>query len=447
MKPKELVTADEAEKIAVDAYIYGYPLVLMDVTKKVATNVPKVEGEKAPVNQICHLRAFPDYTFTDVVSPNADTLYSFAWLDLASEPMVLSVPDVGKRYYLMPLLDAWTNVFASPGTRTTGNRRGDFAVVGPGWSGNLPAGIQEIKAPTNMVWLIGRTQTDGKDDYANVHGIQDHYVLTPLSACGKLYTPPANVPVETGIDVRTPPVDQVADMDAATFFARLNALMQDNPPATADENPLKRFAAIGVEPGKPFDLQSHDPAVAKGLEQAVRAAQAKIVAEARKPHGKIVNGWQVMNNTGRYGTAYLWRAVVALIGLGANLPEDAVYPRATTDVAGQPLTGAHRYVIRFPKGQLPPVRAFWSLTMYNARQYFVQNPRNRYAIGDRDKLKFNDDGSLSLYIQHDSPGKEKESNWLPAPADSFNVAMRLYWPKKEIVDGTWKMPPIEQRVS
>jgi hypothetical protein len=447
MKPKELVTADEAEKIAVDAYIYGYPLVLMDITKKVTTNVPKVDGEKAPVNQICHLRAFPDHTFTDVVSPNADTLYSFAWLDLASEPIVLSVPDVGKRYYLMPLLDAWTNVFASPGTRTTGNRRGDFAVVGPGWSGKLPVDIQEIKAPTNMVWLIGRTQTNGKDDYANVHGIQDHYVLTPLSAWGKLYTPPANVPVETGIDVRTPPADQVAKMDAATFFGGLNALMQDNPPAAADENPLKRFAAIGVEPGKPFDLESHDPAVAKGLERAVHTAHAKIVAEARKPHGKVVNGWQVINNTGRYGTAYLWRAVVSLIGLGANLPEDAIYPHATTDVAGQPLTGAHRYVIRFPKGQLPPVGAFWSLTMYNARQYFVQNPLNRYVIGDRDKLRFNDDGSLSLYIQHDSPDEDRESNWLPAPADSFNVIMRLYWPKKEIVDGTWKMPPIEQRVS
>jgi hypothetical protein len=446
MKPKELVTADEAEKIAVDAYIYGYPLMLMDITKKLGANVPKAEGEKAPVNQICHLRAFPDYTFTDVVSPNADTLYSVAWLDLGSEPIVLSVPDVGKRYYLMPLLDAWTNVFASPGTRTTGNRRGDFAVVGPGWKGNLPASIQEIKSPTNMVWLIGRTQTDGKDDYANVHAIQDQYVLTPLSAWGKLYNPPTNVPVETGIDVTTPPAEQVARMDAATFFARLNALMKDNPPAAADGNALKRFAAIGVEPGKPFDLESQDPAVARGIEQAVSTAQAKIVAEGGKPHGKIVNGWQVMTNTGSYGTAYLWRAVVALIGLGANLPEDAVYPHATTDIAGQPLTGEHRYVVRFPKGQLPPVSAFWSLTVYNARQFFVQNPLNRYAIGDRDKLKFNDDGSLSLYIQHDSPGKDKESNWLPAPADSFNVFMRLYWPKKDVLNGTWKMPPIEQRI-
>jgi hypothetical protein len=446
MKPKELVTADEAEKIAVDAYIYGYPLVLMNVTKKVTTNVPKAEGGNAPVNQFCHLRAFPDYTFTDVVSPNADTLYSFAWLDLESEPIVLSVPDVGKRYYLMPLLDAWTNVFASPGTRITGNRKGDFAVVGLGWKGKLPVGIQEIKSPTNMVWLIGRTQTDGKQDYANVHAIQDQYLLTPLSAWGKLYTPPANMPVEAEIDMKTPPVDQVAGMDAATFFTRLNALMKDNPPAAADKNALKRFAAIGVEPGEPFDLKSQDQAVAKSLEQAVRAAQAKIVAEAGKSHGKIVNGWQVMKNTGSYGTDYLWRAVVALIGLGANLPEDAIYPHATADAAGQPLTGAHRYVVRFPKGQLPPVGAFWSLTVYNARQAFVQNPLNRYAIGDRDKLMFNEDGSLTLYIQHDSPGKENESNWLPAPADSFNVLMRLYRPRKEALDGTWKMPPIEQRV-
>jgi hypothetical protein len=446
MKPKELVTAEEAEKIAVDAYIYGYPLVLMYITKKVTTNVPKAERENAPVNQIAHLRAFPDYTFTDVVSPNADTLYSIAWLDLQSEPIVLSVPDVDKRYYLMPLLDAWTNVFASPGTRTTGNRKGDFSVVGPDWKGKLPVGVHEIKSPTNMVWLIGRTQTDGKQDYANVHAIQDQYLLTPLSAWGKLYTPPANVPVEAEIDVKTPPVDQVARMDAATFFPRLNALMKDNPPAAADKNALKRFAAIGVEPGKLFDLASQDPAFARGLAQAVSTAQAKIVAEAGKPHGKIVNGWQVMKNTGSYGTDYLWRAVVALVGLGANLPEDAVYPHATADAAGQPLTGAHRYVVRFPNGQLPPVGAFWSLTMYNARQAFAQNPLNRYAIGDRDNLRFNDDGSLTIFIQHDSPGKEKESNWLPAPADSFNVLMRLYWPKREALDGAWKMPLIEQRV-
>jgi hypothetical protein len=444
MKPKQIVSADEASEIAVEAYVFGYPLVLMDVTHQVMTAVPSAGAHKAPVNQFIHIREFPDYTMTDVVSPNADTLYSTAWLDLTNEPIILSVPDVGKRYYLMEMLDAWTNVFASPGTRTTGNGRGDFAIVGPQWKGKAPADVKEIKSPTNMVWVIGRTQTNGKEDYAAVRAIQDQYKLTLLGAWGKDYKPPDNAPVAPGIDVKTPPVEQVAKMDAATFFARLNTLMKDNPPAAADASALNSLTAIGVAPGTPFDLKSLDPAVAKSVEGSVKAAQAKVAAEARKPHGKKVNGWDVMTNLGRYGTDYLFRSVVALVGLGANLPEDAIYPRATEDTDGQPLNGANCYLVHFPQAQLPPVNAFWSLTMYNSKQFFVQNPINRYAIGDRDKLKFNDDGSLTISIQHESPGKDKESNWLPAPADSFNMFMRLYWPKKEIVDGVWKMPGVER---
>jgi hypothetical protein len=444
MKPKQIVSADEASEIAVEAYVFGYPLVLMDVTHQVMTAVPRAGAHKAPVNQFIHIREFPDYTMTDVVSPNADTLYSTAWLDLSKEPMILSVPDVGKRYYLMEMLDAWTNDFASPGTRTTGNGRGDFAIVGPQWKGKLPADVKEIKSPTNMAWIIGRTQTNGKEDYAAVRAIQDQYKLTPLGAWGKDYKPPDNAPVAPGIDVKTPPVEQVAKMDAATFFARLNTLMKDNPPAAADASALNSFTAIGVAPGTPFDLKSLDPAVAKSVEGSVKAAQAKMAAEARKPHGKKVNGWDVMTNLGRYGTDYLFRSVVALVGLGANLPEDAIYPRATEDTDGQPLNGANCYLVHFPQTQLPPVNAFWSLTMYNSKQFFAQNPINRYAIGDRDKLKFNDDGSLTINIQRESPGKDKESNWLPAPAGSFNVFMRLYWPKQEIVDGAWKMPGVER---
>ena len=234
-------------------------------------------------------------------------------------------------------------------------------------------------------------------------------------------------------------------MDAATFFARLNALMKDNPPAAADADAMKRFAAIGVAPGKPFDPAKLDPAVAKGIERGCHAAREKIVAEAKKPLGNTVNNWSVMiDKMGRYGTDYLFRSIVARVGLGSNLPEDGVYPITRVDAEGKPLTGANRYVIRFAKGQLPPVDAFWSVTMYNSKQAFVDNPINRYAIGDRDKLKFDDDGSLTLYVQHESPGKDKESNWLPAPKDEFNLVMRLYWPKKEILDGTWKPPAVER---
>jgi hypothetical protein len=429
---------------AAEAYIYGFPLVLMDLTRQAMTNVAKPGATTAPVNQLCNLREFPDPAATAVVSPNADTLYTFSFLDLTREPMVLSLPEMDNRYYLMQMLDAWTNVFASPGTRTTGSSKCDFAIVGPSSKGTLPENVKVIKAPTSMVWVVGRTQTNGKEDYAAVNAIQDQYKLTPLSAWGKTYTPPGNSPVDPAVDMKTPPVEQVIHMDANTFFSRLNALMKGNPPAAADADALKRFAPLGIAPGKPFDLKDLDPAVAKSLEEGVRTGLARIIAEAKKTHGKMLNGWEFMSDVGRYGTNYSWRAVVALIGLGANLPEDAVYPRATKDAGGQPLTGANNYVIRFAKGQLPPVGAFWSITLYNSRQFFVTNPINRYAIGDRDKLKFDDDGSLTIYVQNESPGKDKESNWLPAPQDSFNLFMRLYWPKKEIIEGAWKPPEVKR---
>jgi hypothetical protein len=432
-----------ANEIAADAYVFGYPLVLMDVTRRAMTAVPAPSKTSAPVNQFAHVREFPDASFTDVVSPNADTLYSSAWLDLAAEPMVLSVPETGKRYYLMELLDAWTNVFGSPGTRTTGNGKQDFAITGPKWTGTLPSGMTEIKAPTNMVWIIGRTQTNGKDDYAAVHAVQDQYALTPLSAWKTAYRPPTDVPVEANVDIKTPPVAQVAKMDAPAFFGRLNALMIANPPSAGDAPAIARFASVGVGPGRALDPKGLDSALDAGM----KAAQMRIEGALRKPLGLLTNGWDVPPaNTGRYETDYLLRALIATAGLGANIPGDAIYPHCTKDFDGEPLTGVTRYTMRFGKGALPPVKAFWSLTMYNATQAFVDNPLNRYAIGDRDKLASDEDGSVTLYIQHESPGADKESNWLPAPADSFNLVLRLYWPSEEILDGTWRPPAVEKEV-
>jgi hypothetical protein len=442
---KDVPTEDEAAKLAEEGYVYGYPLVLMDVTRQVMTAVPKPDHRRAPANQFNESTEFPDHTFTDVVSPNADTLYSVSWLDLSKGPIVLSLPDTNDRYYLMQMLDGWTNVFAAPGTRTTGNRKGDYTVVGPNWKGTLPRGVQEIKAPTTMVWIIGRTQTNGKADYEAVRALKKQYKLVPLSAWGTDYTPPADVPVDPQIDAKTAPVQQVDKLSAAAFFARLAALMKDNPPAQADRPMVEKLARIGVVPGKPFDPAKLDPAVAKGIEQGVKDARAKLYAAGRSLSGvKRVNGWAFPLDLGRYGTDYRHRAVIALALLGANLPEDSVYPMTGVDADGKPLTGANRYVLRFPKGQLPPVKAFWSLTMYNGKRFFVANPLDRYAIGDRDKLTLNDDGSLTLYLQHESPGKDKESNWLPAPKDEFNLILRLFWPKQEVLDGTWKPPAVEQ---
>ena len=442
--PNTKPSKDEALSIAEDAYIFGYPLVLMDVTRSAMTSVPKASGRKAPMNQFLHMETFPDPSVTDVVSPNADTLYSTAWLDLTLEPIVLSLPEMGDRYYLMQMMDAWTNVFACPGTRTTGADKQDLAISGPGWKGKLPQGLQPMPAPTNMVWIIGRTQTNGRDDFTSVHALQKQYKLTPLTAWGTAYKPPENVPVEKQVDTQTPPAEQVARMDAVTFFNRLNALMKTQPPSAADAAAMKRFAMMGIAPGAAFDIRKIDLEVVEGLGQSIISAQTKIAAELKTGLGKKLNGWDVVTNYGRFGTNYLFRAAVAMFSLGANLPEDAIYPRAVTDVDGQPLSGTNRYTIQFLKGQLPPVGAFWSVTAYNTKHFFAENPIKRYAIGDRDKLKENRDGSLTLYIQHESPGADKESNWLPVPKDEFNLAMRLYWPGKEILEGAWKMPEIRR---
>jgi hypothetical protein len=443
--PNEVTSATRAT--AQDAYVYGYPLVLMDATRAKLTNVPHPVGAgAAPVNQLGAIKTFPDATFTDVVSPNADTLYSSGWLDLEIEPIVLSVPDTHGRYYLMPMLDGWTNVFASPGKRTTGTGKGAFAVTGPHWSGTLPAGLKEIKAPTDMVWIIGRTQANGKADFPAVNAIQAQYKLTPLSAWGKPYTPPANVPTDPNVDMKMAPVDAVAAMDAPTFFSRLAMLMQNNPPAAADGPTVTKLASIGVVPGQAFDINKNGPDAAKAIADGVEDGKKKVIELGHSPgNARTVNGWLIkVKDIGTYGTNYDARAGVAWVGLGANLPDDAIYPMGRVDGDGNPLNGTNKYVIHFDKGQTPPVNAFWSLTMYNARQFFVANPINRYAIGDRDKMKFNPDGSLDIYIQHDSPGKDKESNWLPADAGLFNVMLRMYWPKEAVRSGAWNPPPIKK---
>lgn len=428
----------------VEAVVYGLPLVIMDLTRAKTTNVARPHGFVAPTNQFIHVRGFPDASFKDIVRANVDTLYSSAFLDLRAEPIVLSVPDTKGRYYLMPMLDAWTNVFASPGKRTTGTKAARFAITGPGWSGTLPAGLTRIEAPTNMAWIIGRTQTNGPGDYAAVHEVQEGFTLVPLSSLGKPYTPPEGV-VDPGLDMKTAPVDKLKAMSSTAFFDRLAMLMKDNPPPASEAPVLAKLRAIGIVPGEKFDPSKLDPAVARGLEQALPVALQKLLA-ASKQTGAPVNGWRVPSMIlGSYGTDYGTRAVVALVGLGANLPEDAVYPSAYVDGEGQPLNGAHRYVIRFAPGSTPPVQAFWSITLYDSNSFFVANPQNRYAVSSWMPLAKNADGSLDIHVQQESPGKGKESNWLPAPDGDFNVTLRMYWPNAQaptIMDGSWQPPAV-----
>jgi hypothetical protein len=431
--------------LATDAYVYAYPLVTMEMTRRVLTNVAAPEGTRAPMGQIIKLREYPNASFRDVTAPNADTLYTTAFFDVGKEPWVLSIPDMKDRYALFPMLDGWTTVFQVPGKRTTGTGAQTYAITGPGWKGALPAGVKEYKSPTSMVWLLGRIYCTGTpEDYAAVHKLQDEFKLVPLSAYGKPYTPPAGT-VDPSIDMKTAVREQVNRMSAVEYFTLLGKLMKDNPPAVADAPHIAKFAKIGIVPGQDFDASKLKADFVKRVPE-VGFDRIMLQFKVNKDV-KDEQGWAFTTRTGIYGTDYLMRALVTAIGLGANRPQDAVYPTSMKDAEGRKYSGANKYVMHFPKGQLPPVTGFWSLTMYNSEYFFVANPLNRYSISARQNLKSNPDGSTDLYIQNESPGKDKESNWLPAPAGDFVLMLRMYWPNEKspsIINGTWKIPPVKK---
>ena len=429
--------------LATDAYIYGYPLVTMEMTRRVMTNVAAPEATRAPMGQFVLMREYPDATFRDVTAPNADTLYTTAWLDVGAEPFVFSIPDMNGRYFLFPMLDGWTDVFQVPGTRTTGTGAQTYAITGPGWSGTLPDGVTEYKSPTNLVWLLGRIYCTGTpEDYAAVHALQDQCKLVPLSAWGKDYTPPAGK-VDPAIDMKKAVRDQVNGLDAKAYFTLLAELMKTNPPSPDDAPALAHFAKIGLVPGQDYDASKLDADFADRIPEV---AFDRIMLQFKVNDAvKHINGWNFTTKTGLYGTDYLMRALITAIGLGANRPQDAVYPTSLKDAKGDAYDGAQRYVMSFPKGQLPPTQGFWSLTMYDENYFFVANPLNRYSISARQPLKANADGSVDLLIQHESPGAEHEANWLPAPAGKFLLMLRMYWPNEKdpsILDGTWTIPAV-----
>jgi hypothetical protein len=376
-----------------------------------------------------------------VVRPNFDTLYSFGYADLTKEPVVVSVPDTGGRYYLLPLLDMWTDVFASPGWRTTGTQAGNFLVTPRGWSGTVPAGFTQIEAPTPYVWIIGRTKTDGPADYDAVHKIQAGYKITSLSEWGKM-PKPVEVKIDPSIDMKTPPKIQVDTMKGGSYFAYAAELLKLQPPHLTDQPIVAQMKRIGIEPGKSFDISRVDPVVRKALEAAPEAGQ-RLMAWKVPTIARVANYWSMNTDTmGVYGNYYLKRAIVAQLGLGANLPEDAIYPLNLGDETGKPLDGANKYTIHFDMGAAPPVNAFWSITLYDSDGFQVANGLNRFAVSSWMPFKYNTDGSLDLYFQNESPGTDKEVNWLPAPKGAFNLTMRLYAPKSDALTGRWNPPPI-----
>jgi len=439
--------AVEALGIAVDAYVYGYPLVTFDTVRKQQTNVAKPDGEHAPMGQMIKMRSYPAVNNHCCAAPNADTLYTEVWLDVAKEPWIFGIPDMGDRYYIMPMLDGYSEVFEVAGSRTTGGKAQTYAITGPGWSGTLPQGVKEVKSPTGMVWILGRIYSDGTaEDYKAVHALQDKFTVVPLSAYGKPYTPPSGV-VDPQFDMKAAVRKQVNAMDVATYFNRLAQLMKTNPPTAQDAPIVARMAKIGLVPGQDFD-----PSKLDFLDREVIRAVPKLALVdmgLRLKEEKTTNGWLYFTKgVGNFGTDYRLRGMANLLGPGWNRPEDAVYPLSQKDPKGDAYDGAkYKYVVRFEKGQLPPAEAFWSLTMYDTDFFFVPNLIHRYDLAQRNKLVANPDGSVDMYLQAASPGKDKESNWLPAPKGKFMLVMRIYSPKNtppSILDGSWTPPPVKR---
>jgi hypothetical protein len=442
-------TPAEARQIAAAAYVYGYPLVIMDVSKDVGTAAPTAEPTLglAPINQLVRGAVTPTAANENATRLNVDTLYTFGWLNLTKEPMVVSVPAANGRYYVMSILDAWQNVFADPGPRTTGNGSGNFAIVGPGWNGKLPSNVTKLQSPTNTVLINARTQQNGPADFPAAVAFENNYTLIPLSAWGTTYTSPTNVPVNPNVNRTANAVQQVANMTPATFYDRMATLMVANPPSSADKPVIDQIARIGIVPGNPFDWSGMNATMQNAITQGTQDGMAQVyTASVNFPGAATKNGWTISYNVGTYGTNYTLRAGVALSYIAINLPQDALYPTSTANATGAPYSGLNNYVLHFAKNETPPINAFWSLTMYDTRNFLVANPINRYAISPHlGNLTYNPDGSLDVYIQNTSPGLGKESNWLPAPPGQFYLALRLYWSQEAALNGSW-VPPAVQTV-
>lgn len=441
-KKKDKLALDELTRLSESAWIFGLPLVLVEKQFDYNSYVTNPTEGKAPVNQFGHIRRFVDASNHSVVGFNADHLYSFASIDLSEGPLVLSIPEMGDRYWLMQLIDAWNGVPASPGAREYGGKARNFVIVGPDFKGDIPKELEILRSPTNLTMIGGRTYCVGSREYSIVNKLQDQYKLTPLAAWGKRYSPPNDVELKEGVDGKTAVNTQVMALSAEQFFKDLNRLMLTNPPYPADGPVLQRIAKLGIKPGAEFSMDNFSAEEVKAIEKGVENAKKSMMDEAKKL-GINVNNWLLTYDMGRYGTRYAYRAAWTYFGIGGNVLEDAFYPLALSDKEGGALKGEHSYTLTFAKGECPPVQSLWSLTMYDIEGYLVENPLNRYSRGDRSNMKPNADSSLTIYIQNQSPGKEKENNWLPSPKSGpFKLALRLYSPEKQVIDKVWVPPAI-----
>ena len=416
-----------------DAYVYAFPLVIMDATKISATNTEEVDSEKAPVNQFIHSVALADAQFRTVVTPNVDTIYSQVWYDLSEEPMVYELPETD-RFCKVQVLDGWTN------TAAVLDKAGAYAITLSTWEGELPEGVTRIDVPTSMAWSITRIVLSGEEDLPNVYAIQEKMKLMPLSdyISGDIYEPPKGSYSEENDYV---PVDKVLSMDPVTFFNKANELMVKNSPAAADKEMLEKIAAVNVGPGMEFDTSVLTGDVTENWKTMLTEIRLKIIKEGQK-FSKKLGQWDYFGEPiGDFNTEYAYRALVALAGLGANTVEVALYPKIEQDADGNTLTGEKSYLLHFESYPQVLEGGFWSVTAYGDDDFLIDNPMDRYCINDRSDLKANDDGSVDIILSEDAP--EDTTNWLPVGDGGFHLYMRIYTPDMDALE-TWTAPTITE---
>ena len=416
-----------------DAYVYAFPLVLMDATETSATNTEEAVTGKAPVNQFIHSVALANAQFRNVVTPNVDTIYSQVWYDLSEEPMVYELPETD-RFCKVQVLDGWTN------TAAVLDKAGAYAITLSTWEGELPEGVTRIDVPTSMAWSITRIVLSGEEDLPNVYAIQEKMKLMPLSdyISGDTYEPPRGSYSEENDYI---PVDKVLSMDPITFFNKANELMVKNPPAAADKEMLEKIAAVNIGPGMEFDTSVLTGDVAENWKTMLTEVRLKLIKEGQK-FSKKLGQWDYFGEPiGDFNTEYAYRALVALAGLGANTVEVALYPKIEQDADGNTLTGEKSYILHFESYPQVLEGGFWSVTAYGDDDFLIDNPIDRYCINDRSGLQANDDGSVDVILSEDAP--KDTTNWLPVGDGGFHLYMRIYTPDMDALD-TWTAPTITE---
>lgn len=439
---KSTVTPEEARAIAKEAYIYANPIVDGYRIMYRSFEDTKDPEYKGPWNQVINVPRVYTHEDRAVQTPNSDTPYSWLGLDLRNEPLVLTVPPIEKdRYFSIQLIDLYTHIFAYIGSRTTGNEGGTYMIAGPDWKGNVPEGITKvIQTETELAVAVYRTQLFDPEDMNNVKTIMKGYKAEPLSSFLGKPAPKVSSSVEF---IKPLTVEEIKT--SWKIFSQLNFALQFCPTHSSEKDLMSRFAKIDIGAGKTFDINQFSPEVQKAILEGIKDAWndfmgiKKLADEGKVTSADIFGPREFLKNN------YLYRMAAAVLGIWGNSADEAMYPTYFTDAEGKPLDGSNRYTIHFEADKLPPANSFWSLTMYELpASLLVENPINRYLVNSTmmDQFKRDPDGGLTIYIQQESPGTDKEANWLPAPKGPFSVVMRLYWPKKEALDGRWTEPKI-----